>query len=462
MNTSGGQVVLTPSHVSSVSQLPALGRQLVPAVAGPALTQTGDPVLQSVVPSSQGLPVEHGAPALHAPQPPSPSQNPPAHIVPAAEKPSGGHAVPTPSQVSSTSQASIAARHVVPGGAAPAATQTGDPLVQSTIPSSQGLPVEHGAPSMQIVVHVPPPSHSPDGHGVPSGANASVGQVVPDPSQLSARSQTPVDGRQTDPAGAAPVGSHTGEPPAHRVVPASHTLVVQASPSTQTVQPPRSSQASPAPHRVPGGRSSISMHAPAPPTLQSVIPRVQGFPVSQVAPGTHSLQVPAPEQVPDVPQGLPDGTSSVATQTGMSETQSVSPLVQGLPVSQVVPSVQVLHAPELAQASPGPQDVPGGRSVDATHAPGSPLEQSITPRVHGSPVSQVVPSTHSLQVPPPEQIPATPHGVPDGRLCRGMQTGPPEPQSMRPSSHGLPVSQTTSGVQSAQTPASSHANPTPH
>jgi hypothetical protein len=75
------------------------------------------------------------------------------------------------------------------------------------------------------------------------------------------------------------------------------------------------------------------LHVPLPPLAQSTVPAVQGLPVSHAVPGMHSLQ-PSTPHAPATPQGVPIGTSSVMTHTGMPDPQSISPRVQGSPVSQ--------------------------------------------------------------------------------------------------------------------------------
>ncbi len=196
-NASLGQAVLDPVQCSATSQTPAEARQTVVAGAGPAGWHTGLPVLQSKVPSWHGLPVPHGAPAVHpTTHPPSPSQLPPVQVVPVgakastgqvvpvpvqvsatsqvsaagrqtvlvSAKASGGHAVLVPSQVSATSQGPVAARHSVPAAVGPADAHTGLPLAQSRVPRSQGLPVSQLAP----------PTH-PASAGLASAGPASAG-----------------------------------------------------------------------------------------------------------------------------------------------------------------------------------------------------------------------------------------------------------------------------------------------
>jgi hypothetical protein len=232
----------------------------------------------------------------------------------------------------------------------------------------------------------------------------------------------------------------------------------QDSPSTQMVQPPIPSQARPTPQLVPTGRSAVASQLPLPPVEQSRVPLVHGLPVSQLAPVVHSEQPSAPQR-PATPQGVPTGRSSTLMHTGIVAPQSYSPRVHGSPVSQVAPAVQVEQpVPSGEQARPSPQPVPGGRSVLAMHTR-APVVQSAVPTVHGSPVSQVVPGRHSLQM-PPLHVPVVPQGVPDGASLTMRQTGIPEPQSMTPWEHGLPVSQVVPGVQTVQPPASSHARPT--
>ena len=58
------QTVLLPLQTSLTSQGPAAIRQTAPALPGPTATQVGAPEVQSVRPTSQGLPVLHAAPGV--------------------------------------------------------------------------------------------------------------------------------------------------------------------------------------------------------------------------------------------------------------------------------------------------------------------------------------------------------------------------------------------------------------
>jgi len=269
------------------------------------------------------------------------------------------------------------------------------------------------------------------------------GHVAVTPLQVSATSHAPVAARHTAPTGAMPVGRHTGAPATHEVRPALHSPgTTQLTPATHVSQTPVLLHARPVPHAVPGGRSSVPMQTPAPPALQSSVPDVHGLPVSHEAPAMHSLHAPVPPQTPERPHTVPGGTSSVAMHTGSPEPQSKRPLEHGLLVSHDAPSVHIEHEPPPLHESPLPQPTPGGKSSTASHE-ATPVEQSVAPLVHGLPVSQTAPGTHSLHSPPLPQTPVTPHIVAGGALEKsGMQIAAPEPQSMRPSAHGLPVSQT--------------------
>jgi len=282
---------------------------------------------------------------------------------------------------------------------------------------------------------------------------------VLEPSQLSTASHGPSEGRHSVPAGAVPPPEQTGSPVAQLMVPASHVPgVTQAPPGTQTVQPPIPSQARPTPQVVPVGRSAVALHVPLPPPEQSFVPAVHGLPVSQLPPAMHSEQPSAPQR-PATPQGVPTGSASVAMQTGIVglAPQSISPRVQGSLVSQVCPATH-MSQPVGEQASPMPHPVPGGWSALAMHERVLPMQTS-TPELHGSPVSQVVPATHVLQM-PSVQVPPPGHGEPFGASSASKQIGMPEPQSIEPREQGLPLSQVTPGVQTVHMPTSSHARPT--
>jgi hypothetical protein len=229
------------------------------------------------------------------------------------------------------------------------------------VPVVQGLPVlqlEPGMHSEQV-----PPLHTPP---VPQGV----------------------------PGGRSEFSTHRGVPPAQSVLPLVHgLLVLHTAPSTHTSQLPVLLQARPVPQPVPGGRSAVSTHTPAGSgPEQSRVPVVQGLLVLQREPSMHSVH--APElHTPVDPQGVPGGRSSVSIQMGEPEPQSTTPLVQGLPVVQLVPAMHTLHSPVALQARPSSQGVPSGRLPLATQVSTPPV-QSITPDSHGLPVSQAAPGTH--------------------------------------------------------------------
>jgi hypothetical protein len=107
---SAGHDVLPP-QVSSTSHAPRDARHTVEAGAAPEATQRGVPV-HCIDPTSHGLPVAHGAPGTHdVEQPPSPSHDPPLHVVPVGAKASGGQSAPPVEQLSATSHVPLAARH---------------------------------------------------------------------------------------------------------------------------------------------------------------------------------------------------------------------------------------------------------------------------------------------------------------------------------------------------------------
>jgi len=78
-------VVLVPLQVSATSQGPADMRQTAPALPGPTATQLGEPLEQSVRPTSQGLPVLHAAPGVQVSRHmPKPLQKPAVQVLPSA------------------------------------------------------------------------------------------------------------------------------------------------------------------------------------------------------------------------------------------------------------------------------------------------------------------------------------------------------------------------------------------
>lgn len=451
---SAGQAVLTPSQFSTRSQGPAGVRHTVPGGAGPAGTHTGVPPVQSRVPASHATPVAHGAPGEHETQAPSPSQTPPAHVRPAGCGASAGQVTAVPSQISCASHSPVDARHTVPAVMAPIATQTGLPLAQLVMPSSHALPVAQGAPSMQNGTQRPAPSQVPRPmQAVPAAANRLGGHAEPDPSQASGTSQASTRGRHTAPEGAGPVAAHTGLPLAQLIAPTWQAAVTQGSPGTHMLQPPDPSHAMPTPQRTPDGMSVVAMHTELPIGHASV-PEVQGLPVLQIVPAMHSLHSPAPLHTPPVPQPVPGVTSVSGTQTGLPEPQSVRPVVQGLPVLQIVPPTQTSHAPPPLQASPSPQVVPRGRSAPGLHTVVIGSGQVERPVVQGLPVLQTLSEMHSLQTSPPH-TPPVPQGAPSIGVS-GTHTALPEAQSVRPVVQGLPVLQTAPIAQTLHVPSAAH------
>ena len=75
-----------------------------------------------------------------------------------------------------------------------------------------------------------------------------------------------------------------------------------------------------------------------PPAVHVRVPRVHGLPVSHAEPLVHSVQPSGLHTpLPVGPHEVPTGRSSVATQTAVPEPQSISPRVQGSPVSHTTP-----------------------------------------------------------------------------------------------------------------------------
>lgn len=82
-NALGGQTVDAPVQTSAVSHAPLDARQTAPALPGPLATQTGAPLVQLIVPVSQGLPVLQLAPGVQpAAHIPPPLQKPPTQATP--------------------------------------------------------------------------------------------------------------------------------------------------------------------------------------------------------------------------------------------------------------------------------------------------------------------------------------------------------------------------------------------
>ncbi len=131
---SAGQVTLLPVQFSAGSQTPVDVRHTVLAAlnwpAPLAGTQRLEPVLQSMTPFSQRFAVLHATPGVHAPMPPSPSQN---------------------DEVSTCTPASTLATTV----------HTGPPLAQA-VEAMRQAPASQAALSAQLT-RPPSPSHTAAG-----------------------------------------------------------------------------------------------------------------------------------------------------------------------------------------------------------------------------------------------------------------------------------------------------------
>lgn len=461
--TSIGHAVPTPSQVSCTSHKPAALRHTVPEGAGPEATHVERPELQSIWPTSQAPATLQEAPAM---QPvmhtPVELQLPPAHIVLAGAMLSVGQSRLVPSHTSGMSHSPRARRHDVPATAGPVATQTGDGPPQVHVPTSQGLAVRHSPPSVQSGTQVPEPLHRPPGQTVPEGAKMSAGQAAVVPSHLSPRSHGPAATRHTAPGAAGPMARHVGTPPTHSVRPSSQAPVVQRSPGTHMVHIPPPSHARPSRQRVPAGRSVVPRQVPEAPTGQSMVPDVHGLPVAHAEPSMHSLHVPVTLHCPTVPQVEPAGTVPESVHTGEPEPQLVAPVVHGLPVLQMAPSMHTSQEPVALHARPSAHLVPGGRPAAEMHSVTPGVGQSTVPDVQGSPVAHTDPSMHSLHMPPGLQVPDAPHGAPGGRSSLAKQNESPVGLHVTtPLVHGLPVGHSAPSTQMEHAPIPSHPSPSP-
>lgn len=469
------------AQVPRPSQTPPV--HAAPAGDEPLGTQVREPVLQSPVPVWHSTPGSQGSPGVQPLHTPAPSHTPPGQTVPAGNGTLAGHAVDAPSHAAAAAQG-VAARHAVPASSGPteehvtapaqessprshAASGHAPPLTHGThapaashTPPLQGVPGAAGpaslhtaapelhamtparhspagvqlAPSMHVT-HVPAPLHTPLGHNEPAGSGAFAGQPNPAPSHAASATQGPVAARQTSPAGAGPVPSHV---PAGQVsVPRSQSWTPrQLAPGTQlgTHVPLPSQDPSPG-HGASTIANPFAGHEPA---------------------ASHRS---AGSQTPvDGRQMAPSGAGPVVTQTGAPELQSTAPSSQ-LSVTHGASGTQVSQTPASLHASPGPHPTPAGRVSPAMHC-ARPSKQRVTPRTHGLPVLQVAPSMHAVHS-PPSQTPPEPQTVVTS-TSSSTHTGLPEPQSVRPETHGLPVLQTALGTHTSQLPASPQTSPDAH
>jgi hypothetical protein len=213
--SSVGQFALAPLHISAGSHSPP-ARHTVPerkVLAGQSSPPPQRSSASHVPPAPRqtkvvGRTVSAGQLALEPLQVSATSQTPRASRQMLTEsKRSAGHVV-APPHVSCASQGPMAALQTVAAGAAPTARQRVGP--QEKAPISQGFPVEQAAPGVQAEEHAPRPSQLPAGQAVPVVVKASGAQFSVPVVQRSATSHGPVAARHVVVEGASTSGGHSG------------------------------------------------------------------------------------------------------------------------------------------------------------------------------------------------------------------------------------------------------------
>jgi len=116
----------------------------------------------------------------------------------------------------------------------------------------------------------------------------------------------------------------------------------------------------PAPHGVPLGVLSDSMHTGVP-VLHAVVPVRHGLSATtQLDPATHIAHAALGPHTRSVPQEVPGATAlPVSTHAGMLPEQSSAPVWQGLEGVHDWPFTHTPHAPSW-HTRPAPQGVPFG------------------------------------------------------------------------------------------------------
>jgi hypothetical protein len=130
---STGQAPLAPVQTSATSQESTAARHVAPAGAKPLATQTGLPLVHSIVPTSHTLPVAQATPGVHVAERHEPltSQVPAGHAAPTAANASAGQRSLAPSQTSATSHSPAAERQT-----APALRPVHGPALGASVPAS--------------------------------------------------------------------------------------------------------------------------------------------------------------------------------------------------------------------------------------------------------------------------------------------------------------------------------------
>jgi hypothetical protein len=344
------------------------------AATFPVSPQTGSPVEQSVVPTSQAFPGVHAAPGVHAPHAPAlqnalvPQAMPFVVGVPVSVQ----VAVPDAHDVAPMSQG-LAGVHAAPSAHAPHAplSQTSfvphDAPFVTLVPVSlqTGLPVEHD---------VVPVWHAFDGvHGAP------VEHVMQAPLLQTSGVPASLGPHDVPFAVFVPVSLQTGAPDEQTVVPTWHAFVagVHEAPVVHAPHAP-SSQTSLLPHDVPFvAFVPVSLQTGAP-DEQTMVPAWHAFVDGvQEAPAMHEPQDPL-SQTWLVPHDAPLARLvPVSVHTEVPLAHDVVPVWHGLAGAQGTPALHVAHAP-LSQTPPL-HDVPFVAFVPVSLQTGEPDEHTVVP-----------------------------------------------------------------------------------
>lgn len=108
------------------------------------------------------------------------------------------------------------------------------------------------------------------------------------------------------------------------------------------------------------------------------LPVTHGFSGTQSSPAEHETHTPA-LQIWLLPQVLPLSTLPLSMQTGAPVSQAVVPVRHGLPpTAQLLPTLQVTHAPAALHTRLVPQEVPAVSWILLSSQVGSaPLQDSV-------------------------------------------------------------------------------------
>jgi hypothetical protein len=195
-------------------------------------------------------------------------------------------------------------------------------------------------------------------------------------------------------------------------------------------------------------------------------PALHGAPgfVVQAPDSAQATHAPEPSQKPPLQPVPTAALDDESTHACVPVTHDTTPSLQALGlVEQLAPAVHATHAPELLQTSFVPHVVPAPRFVAASRQRSTPVEQSVTPFLHGVGfVVQLAPAVHALQAPSESQTSFVPQLVPALFVASSTHVAAPEPQLSLPVLQGVGfVVHADPSTHAMHPPLPSHTLPVP-